>query len=105
GETDREARPCSAPPAPSSTLASQLALERVVEQLQDPLVLVGPARLLLEAMVLDRERRDRPVVLPELDEALHQPHAVLEQHVGVDHAVADEQRAFEAFGEIDRRAP
>ena len=49
-------------------------------------------------------QRDRPVLLAQLDQPLRQAHAVLEQHVGVDHAVADQQRALETLGEVDRRA-
>ena len=55
-------------------------------------------------MILDRVRRDRPVLLAQLDQPLRQPHRVLEVDVGVDHAVADEQRALQPFGEVDRRA-
>src|SRR5207248_6006177 len=88
----------------ASRVRSMQPFEIVVEQLQDALVLVGPARLLLEAVVFYRKKRDRPVLFPELDQALHEAHGVLKEHVRVHHPVTDEERAFETIGEIHRRA-
>src|SRR3954468_764676 len=76
----------------------------VLEQLEDPLVLVGPARGALEAVVLDRIRRQLPVLLAQLDQPLGEPHRILEQHVGVHHAMADEQRPLQPAGKVDGRA-
>ena len=50
----------------------------------------------LEAVILDRIRRQLPVFLAQLDQALRQPDRVLEVDVDVDHAVADQQRALRA---------
>src|SRR6188472_3335254 len=41
--------------------------EICLEQLQDPLVLVGPARLFREAVILDGEGRHLPVLLAQFD--------------------------------------
>src|ERR1043165_5369704 len=79
------------------------APECLLEQLVDPLVLVGPARRLDEAVVLDRVRRQLPVRLAQLDQLLREAHAVLEVHVRVDHAVADQEAALEAVREVNRR--
>ena len=81
-----------------------LAPQVVLEKLEDPFVLVGPARLLGKAVVLNREGRHRPGLLAQFDQPLHQPHGVLEKHVCVHHAMADKQLALQAVGKIDRRA-
>ena len=52
-------------------------------------------------MAIERVRGQRQVVLVQLDQSLVEPHRVLEQHVVVDHPVADEQRPRETFGELD----
>src|SRR5256885_13351149 len=88
-------RKCPSSSAPdrrnrSRSSSRVIVLEVLVEQLQDPVVLVGPAGLFLETVVLDRERRERPVLLSQLDQPLDQTHAVLEEHVGIDHAVANQ---------------
>ena len=76
----------------------------LVEQLQNPPVFVRPARLFRESMVFDRIHGELPVLLSQLDQPLRQPHRILEVHVRVDHAVADQQRAFQPLGKVDRRA-
>ena len=53
-------------------------------------------------MILDGIHRQLPVLLVQLDQPLREPHRILEEHVRVHHAVADEQRALEAVREIDR---
>ena len=55
-------------------------------------------------VIFYRVRGHRPIFLAQFDEALRQPHGVLEFHVGIDHAVADEERAFQAFCEEDGTA-
>src|SRR5205807_10633918 len=84
--------------------ALRLRAEVLLEQLQDPLVFVGPARRPFEAMVLHWIRRDFPVLFSQLDEAFGQPHGILKQNVRVDHAMTDEQRALESLRKIYRRA-
>src|SRR5262249_61581360 len=91
----RAADLASGPFDQSSGLSPVAAAPQVVlEQLQNALVFVRPARFILEAVVLHREDSDRPVLLAELDQPLNQPDRVLEEHVRVHHAVADEQRAL-----------
>src|ERR1700682_4339872 len=75
----------------------------LLEQAEDPLVLVGPARRLDEAVVFHRIERHVPVRLAQLDEALREAHGVLEVHVGIDHTMAHQQRALQTLGEVDRR--
>ena len=79
-----------------------LGLHRV-EQLQNPLVLVRPTGRLDESVVLDRIRRDLPIRFAQLDQPLREADAVLEVHVRVDHAVADQQASFQSLREVDRR--
>ena len=77
--------------------------QRRLKQPENPLVLIRPARRLDEAVVFERVHGDFPVLLAELDQALGEAHGVLEVDVDVDDAVADQQRAFEPLGEVDRR--
>src|SRR5437879_7092545 len=72
------------------------------KQLKDPLVFVCPARGLQETMVLDGIHRHGPVFLSQLDEPLHESNRVLEMNVGIDHAMTDQQSAFQSFGKVDR---
>src|SRR5262245_267831 len=74
------------------------------EQLQNPLVFIRPARCALEAVIFDRVGGQFPILFPQFNQALDQPHCVLEMDIDVDHAVADQQRALQTFREIDRRA-
>src|SRR5215469_477789 len=107
-----ESRISHEPRAPSPTWCtlqaglSQLAarssqlLQVLLEQPQNPLVLVGPTGGLDKPMVLHRVDRQVPVRLAELNESLHQPHGIGEFHVRIHHAVADEQRSLQALREI-----
>jgi hypothetical protein len=56
-------------------------------------------------VVLHRVHGHLPALLPELDAPLRQLHHVLELHVGVHHAMRDQQRILEPFREADRRRP
>src|ERR1051326_383238 len=87
------------PPLPAGLL------QRPFEQSEDPLVLIQPARRLDEAVIFLRVNRHVPVVLLQLDQFLHEADGVLEVHVRIDHAVADEQISFQSIGEVDRRRP
>jgi hypothetical protein len=59
-----------------------------IEQLENPLVFVGPARLLDEA-VFDGRQRHFPVVFAQIGQPLRQPHRVLKVYIHVHHAVTD----------------
>ena len=72
-----------------------------LEQLVNPLVLIQPRIGMHEPMPLHRIGRHLEVVLVQLDQLLIQPHRIFEQHVVVDHAVADQQGTLEAVGEFD----
>src|SRR5687768_678046 len=72
-----------------------------LEQLQDALVLVRPARLFFERVALHGIDGQLPVLLAQLDEALHEADAVLEVHVVVDHPVADQERRLQPLREVD----
>src|SRR5205823_9056649 len=76
----------------------------VVEQFQNAPVLVGPTVGALEGVVFYGVGRDLPVLFPQFDQALDEAHRVLEVDVRVHHAVADEERALEAAGEVEGRA-
>src|SRR3546814_793776 len=65
----------------------------VFEQLEDPPVFVVPRVRMDEAVALHRIRRDLPLVLAQLDQALRHHHRVLEEHVVVDHAMGGQQAA------------
>src|SRR5262245_2062932 len=81
-----------------------ISLKIRFKQLQNSLVFVGPARGALKPMIFDGIYGQLPILFPQFDQALDQPHRVLEMHVDVDHAKADQQRAFQPLREIDRRA-
>src|SRR5205814_10211871 len=78
-------------------------LQRSLKQSKNPLVLIRPTRRLDETVIFDGEHRHAPVFLAQLDQLLREAHRVLEVHVRIDHAVADEQRSFQSVGEVDRR--
>src|SRR2546428_14042298 len=65
--------------------------QRILEQLQDPPVLVRPAVAAGEAVSLRGIHRDLPVLLLRLDQPLYQAGAVLEIQVVVHHTVTGEQ--------------
>src|SRR5439155_11462235 len=77
--------------------------QRLLEEPQDPPVLVGPAVAAGEAVSLCGVHRHLPVLLLQLDQPLHQAGGVLEIHVVVYHTVTDEQSPPEPLGEIDGR--
>src|SRR5206468_1221638 len=88
------------------TVGSALLAQGLLEQSEDPLVFIGPRCRLDEAVVLHGKGSQLPVLFSQLDQPLCETDAVLEVHVRVDHAVADQQPTFQAFGEIDwRRLP
>src|SRR5688500_12355228 len=60
-------------PSPDSILPQLL-----LEQLQNAPVLVGPAGVLGERVVLDWIHRQLPVLLAQLDQALSEAHGILE---------------------------
>src|SRR5690606_16034046 len=78
-------------------------LQGRLEQLVDPPVLVVPGVGVAEPVALERVGRDPPVVLAQFDQLLGEQHAVLEEHVVVDHAVGDQQVVLQAGGVLDRR--
>src|SRR2546425_2646524 len=83
--------PCKVSPSPLACPAPGKARssQRLLEQLQDPPVLIRPAVAAREAMSLCGVHRDLPVLLFQLDQPLHQAGGVLEVDVVVHHAVTD----------------
>src|SRR5713101_590859 len=77
--------------------------DRLPEQLQNAPVLVRPAVGPPEAVRLDRIHGHVPALLAQLDQPLDEARGVLEVHVVVHHAVADEEPALQPFREIDGR--
>src|SRR6185436_3700649 len=76
GSGPRAARPNRETVSTPRPDACRLLPQVVFEQFEDALVFVGPARLLGEAVVLHRIRRDRPVFLAQLDQPLHKPDGI-----------------------------
>src|ERR1043166_2902193 len=68
-------------------IARSVPVQPLLEELQDPAILVGPGIGTHEAVVFDRIHGELPIGLAQLDQALGEPHHVLEVHVDVDHAV------------------
>ena len=74
------------------------------KEFEDAFVLVGPGGGAFEGVVFDGVGGQLPVLFAQLDELLREADGVLEMHVDIDHAVADEERAAQAAGEVDGRA-
>src|SRR5258708_1814358 len=94
-------------PAPASQSGSALAgcaLPQIrFEQPVNSLVLVEPGIGIRKSMAIQRVRRHAEIVLVQFDQALGQAHRILEQHIVVDHAVANEQCVLQAGGKFNRR--
>src|SRR2546430_11165470 len=82
--------PCKPEGRPLSGLPHGL-----LEQLQNAPVLVRPTVRPPEAVRLDRIHGHLPALLAQLDQPLDQARGVLEVHVVVHHAVADEEPALD----------
>ena len=68
------------------------------EQFEDASVFVIPGIGMDKAVALQRIAGQFEIILAQFDQALIEAHRILEQHVVVDHAVGDQQAAFEAVG-------
>src|ERR1044072_1652356 len=99
---------CLTPALPTALAGGRLQIvvrtKAFVEESEDAFVFVGPTVGAVEGVVFDGVGGQLPVLFAQLDEALGEADGVLEVHVGVHHAVADEQRALEPCGEVDGRA-
>src|SRR6185295_15892345 len=87
--------------APSSCLSPHLRMKILIEQFQDAFVFVSPTLFTFEAMIFDGIRRDFPVRLAKFDQLLDQADSVLEIHVGINHAVTNQQRTFQTAGKVN----
>src|SRR6185503_9844874 len=80
-----------------SSLCSRL--ETPFKDIEDPTVFVCPRIWTDETVVLHRIRRQLPVRLAELDQALCQADDILVVDVRVHHAVEHNERVFQPLGE------
>src|SRR4051812_48728443 len=85
-------------------LRARFGAELFVEESEYALVFVGPTVGAVEGVIFDGVGRYLPVLFAEFDEAFGEADGVLEVDVRVNHAVADEQRALQALGEVYGRA-
>lgn len=85
-----------------SRFSSDYSLQHLLKQLINPPIFVGPAAGFPEAVAFEGIHRHLPVGFAEFDEALVEAHDILKVDIGIDHAVADEEMIFQAFGVVDR---
>ncbi len=55
----------------AATISNSMELEVFLEQIEDPLVLVGPARRFHKSVVLHWINRQLPILFAQFDQALH----------------------------------
>src|SRR5688500_10564871 len=92
--------------ATSSLSPSHIAVsfEVLFEQFEDPLVLIRPTGFFDEAVILNGIDRQFPVFFTQFNQPLRETDRILEVHVDIDHAMANQQRALEPLRKIHWRA-
>ena len=73
----------------------------LLKQLEDALVLVGPAGRLAESVILHRIDSQFPVLFAQLNELLHQTDGVDELYVGIHHAMRNQQVPLQTIRKVD----
>ena len=85
-------------------LSAGFPLQVCLEQFKNPFVFIGPTRRLDKSVVFDRINCQFPILFPQFNQSLHQPHRILEMDVDVHHPVTDQKGAFQSLCKINRRA-
>ena len=75
--------------------------QRLLKQLENPLVLIRPAAWLNKPVILHGENGQIPFVFLQFNQPLRQTHNILEMHVHIYHPVQHQQVTFQPFCKID----